>query len=136
MDVERIDFRARGACTGVDERALRSRLDARPRKKRLAAATTPDEAWQVYYHTPRESQAEEAALQKLLDLATTPTEVCKVCNQAPRGSAIKNEACRKILHLATTPGEAEALRDEAPSGSPIAGSAIGWPWEARPPTKS
>jgi phosphotransferase system HPr-like phosphotransfer protein len=125
MDVERIDFGAMGAFTGVDQSELRSGPDARPRKKWLEAATTPDEAWQVYYHTPRGSQAEEAALQKLLDLATTPTEVCKVCAQAPRGSAVKKAVCQKMLDLATKPDEAEALYDEAPSRSPIAGAAIG-----------
>jgi hypothetical protein len=102
MDIERIDFGAMGAFTGVDQSELRSRLDARSRKKWLEAATTPDEAWQVYYHTPRGSQDEEAALQKLLDLATTSTEVCTVCDQAPRGSAIKKKACRWMLNLATT----------------------------------
>ena len=88
------------------------------------AGILSDEAWQVYYHTPRGSRAEEAALQKLLDLATTPTEVCKVCDQAPRGSAIKKEVCRKMLNLATTPDGTEALSDETPSRSPIAGAPI------------
>jgi hypothetical protein len=82
-----------------------------------------DQAWQVYYHTPRGSQVEEAALQRLLDLATTPAEVCKVCEQAPRRSASKKDACRKMLYLATRRDEAEALYDEALGGSLIAGAA-------------
>jgi hypothetical protein len=100
------------------------------------AGILSDEAWQMYYHTPRGSQAEEAALHKLLGLATTPTEVCRVCEQAPCGSAVKKEACRRMLNLARILDEAEAQYDEAPSGNLIARAAIRRLWECRSPTKS